>query len=496
MRHARRSAFPWSRTDTLALTLITIFGGLLRFVRLASPKGFVFDETYYAKDACLYLGLGQSYCRLDQATEQSYVHPPLGKWLIAIGERLFGYNEFGWRVASAVVGTALIVVIYLLARKLFHHRWIAGAAALLTATDFLLLVQSRIAMLDIFQSFFVALGFLFLAYDRADVIRWRSEALLPFPAPPRVRELEWRFAAGASFGLALGVKWSAAWALIGAASLAAIWSISLIRAGSRLPGPKKRGLWEALALVIALGVIPVAAYLSSYTKYFVDTASVECPYRGPKESEYGRKPVDRSKPATDLGRINFGVQTDQCKSGPYGVALAFIDLQGRMANYHLTLNATHAYKSSAASWPIVRRPVAYYFESKPEDSQILAFGNPAVWWAALAGALLLLSRSLRPRAFQPERVVAVAWASQYLPWLAVTRPLFFFYMTPVAPFMMIGLAVALEKLRSLGRGPRWLVTTYFAIGVMALLWYFYPVIAAVGLRPDLWRSRMWFRSWI
>ncbi|MEO7804356.1 MAG: phospholipid carrier-dependent glycosyltransferase, partial [Actinomycetota bacterium] len=151
---ASKNSLPWARPDTLALILVTAFGALIRFIRLTIPAGFVFDETYYAKDACLYLRLGQFVCHTEQATEQSYVHPPLGKWLIAIGIKIFGYNEFGWRVAAAVFGTATIALVYLLARKLFRDRWIATVAGLLVASDFLLIVQSRISMLDIFQTFF------------------------------------------------------------------------------------------------------------------------------------------------------------------------------------------------------------------------------------------------------------------------------------------------------------------------------------------------------
>lgn len=31
--------------------LVAAFGGILRFVRLDSPRAVVFDETYYVKDA-------------------------------------------------------------------------------------------------------------------------------------------------------------------------------------------------------------------------------------------------------------------------------------------------------------------------------------------------------------------------------------------------------------------------------------------------------------
>ena len=43
--------------------LIAAFAGILRFWRLGTPKAFIFDETYYAKDAwsLLHFGVEQNY---------------------------------------------------------------------------------------------------------------------------------------------------------------------------------------------------------------------------------------------------------------------------------------------------------------------------------------------------------------------------------------------------------------------------------------------------
>ncbi|MGH2717647.1 MAG: phospholipid carrier-dependent glycosyltransferase, partial [Actinomycetota bacterium] len=155
---------PWSLLDWLLLAVITIGGGVIRFVRLSHPKGYVFDEVYYAKDACLYLGHAMQFCKSPYGTEQSYVHPELGKWIIATGEAVFGYNSFGWRIMACLFGTAMVVVLFLIGRKLFG-RWGGALAGLFTATDFLLIVESRTAMLDIFMAFFVTLGFLFVVCD-------------------------------------------------------------------------------------------------------------------------------------------------------------------------------------------------------------------------------------------------------------------------------------------------------------------------------------------
>lgn len=436
------------------LLLLAVAAGL-RFARLTEPPAVVFDETYYARDACLYLDLGQETCGTNQPSEQSYVHPPLGKWLIAAGIKTFGFGPLGWRVVPAAFGTALVLAVFLLARTVLRDRWAAAVAGLLVATDFLLIVQSRIAMLDIILAFFVALGFLFLALDRDRVLALRRHALAP-ERPPPPRRHEWRFAAGGALGLAIAVKWSAAWALAPGGLLALAWSAGLWRQARRRrrshpdePGGAPSLLRETAVTALALGALPALVYLISYSVWFLENR--------------------------------------------FDVA-AFFDLQERMLRYHLTLTATHTYQSRAWTWPLVLRPIAYYWKVSPEATHILALGNPVTWWAALGAGGWLLARSFRR--LRPERVVLAGWLAQYLPWLAVERPLFFFYMTPVVPFMMVALAGALAAFRDLGRPARFLVGVYLVVACGLLLWYFYPVIAAVELPMSEWQSRMWFRRWI
>ncbi|MGH2767427.1 MAG: phospholipid carrier-dependent glycosyltransferase [Actinomycetota bacterium] len=420
----------WTRRDSAIILVLLLLAGFLRFFQLSHPSGFVFDEIYYARDACLYLGLGKKTCGIDQ--EQSHVHPQLGKWLIAAGIKAFGYNSLGWRVVAGLFGTMLVLITYLLVRKLFWDRWIAGAAGFLVATDFLLILQSRVGMLDIFLTTFVALGFAFLAVDRERILRLKEgsrESAIK-------RGYRWRFAAGAAFGLGVAIKWAAAWPLAGAGLLALFWSLSLARERRRrlriapeeadqLPRLGR----ELIVLALSLGLVPVVIYVASYLQWFI--------------------------------QHNFD---------PRG----FVELHERMVNFHLTLRARHPYASRAWAWPVILQPIAYWWTLGPKPNYILAFGNPATWWPALVAGLWLLARSFRR--WRGERVIGVGWATLYLPWLAVSRTLYFFYMTPVVPFMMAALALLLGDLRKLGRPGRLMVRAYLILGVGALVVYFYPLI--------------------
>ena len=140
----------------LPISIITAFALLLRLWRLNQPKGYIFDEVYYAKNANSLIKHGVELNSTNQA--EFIVHPPLGKWLIGIGIKVFGNNEFGWRISAALIGSAAVVVIYLLALKLFNSIFLAATSATLLALDGLNLVMSRVALLDIFLMFFILLA--------------------------------------------------------------------------------------------------------------------------------------------------------------------------------------------------------------------------------------------------------------------------------------------------------------------------------------------------
>jgi dolichyl-phosphate-mannose--protein O-mannosyl transferase len=173
------------RAQLSALITILIFGALTRFLNLGRPDELVFDEVYYVDGARDYLANG---VELDKGAAEFIVHPPVGKWAIALGIKVFGDNPFGWRAAAALVGTLSILLIFLVARQLFNSFFIGISAATLLALDGLHLVMSRTALLDIFLSFFILLAFYLLLRN----------------------QLWW---AGIAMGVALGTKWSAVYVL-------------------------------------------------------------------------------------------------------------------------------------------------------------------------------------------------------------------------------------------------------------------------------------------
>ena len=161
--------------------VITFLAFLMRIFNLTTPKGLVFDEIYYVDGARDYLKYG---VEVTKGAPEFVVHPPVGKWLIAAGIKLFGNNEFGWRIAVAIAGTLTVFLTARVAKRIFHENHWATLAALLMALDGLNLVMSRTALLDIFLTLFILLA----------VNAWLKGEYLRFSI---------------YLGLAMGSKWSA-----------------------------------------------------------------------------------------------------------------------------------------------------------------------------------------------------------------------------------------------------------------------------------------------
>jgi dolichyl-phosphate-mannose--protein O-mannosyl transferase len=86
----------------------------------------------------------------------------------------------------------------------------------------------------------------------------------------------------------------------------------------------------------------------------------------------------------------------------------------------------------------------------------------------------------------------VAALATYLPWLVLQgdrNEVFIWYILPTLPFLYgaAGLMAAWAWQWLAGR----VATVVVAVGVVAMLAFFFPVLTALSVSPDGWRARMW-----
>jgi dolichyl-phosphate-mannose-protein mannosyltransferase len=388
------------------------------------------------------------------STEISVAHPPLAKWLIGVGIRMFGFTPAGWRVAPLVAGTLSVAILYLLARRLLGSTLAASLAAGLLAFDFLHFVMSRTAMLDVFVVFFGLLSFLCLLYDRD-----RDDAREPSSRRPvlqQLRERKWLLGAGLAGGAAIACKWSGAYLLAAVAALAFVHGAAHRREPHRYWRAARE---EGGLLLIALVLLPAVVYIVSYA-----------------------------------GILNGRVLAWPWE--PESWTHAFLTRQRFMLQHHTGALYTHPYSSPAWSWLLIKRPVLFFFRNPGSGAyqEVLAFGNPIVWWSGLLALATTAWRLLRQRSIRgPETIIVAGFAAGYVPWLLITRQeAFLYYVLPAVPFLCLALGHVVASISS--RGIRAIAIGGLILASIGMFAFFRPVLVGTSLGYQQWARRIWFRD--
>lgn len=485
---------PLSYLAVLALAIIS------RLWNLGYPSKLVFDETYYVKDA-LTLSLeghekswpddantafeaGQTLGYLQEAA--FVVHPPFGKWLIALGLGAFGQDSsFGWRISTALLGIATVALVMLVAFKLFRSSLVSVIAGLALAIDGLAITMSRTALLDASLTFFLLLGFYFLLIDQ-DHSRTKKLLSIEQGLSGVIWFRPWLIMAGASLGLASAIKWSGLYLLAFIGIYVVISELLLLRASGNANWVRSGLLQQAPANFVNLVPAALFTYILSWLGWILGSQG------------YARNWANEN-PALGL---------DQILPAWLRSLWHYHEVIYR---FHLNLTADHSYEAHPLGWLLSIRPTAFFYEAYAFgengcqikagcSSAITALSNPAISILSTMALGYFIYRYARNR----ERnigLVLLAISAMYLPWLVLSeRTVFQFYTVSFQPWLFIATGFMIQRLYShLKTKSRSLANVLLAsLGILlfALSLFFLPINTGIFLPFEQWQWRMWLPSWI
>jgi len=417
----------------MAIALVA-FG--TRFWNIDGTADIVFDEVYYPKFA-------QNYLHGETLFD---AHPPLAKYIIALGIQLLGYAPLGYRCMTVLAGSLLPLITYEFVWQLSDRRSWAWLTGWFIAMDGLLLVESRFGLINIYILLFGMLSQLcmVLALKRSRQ-RWF-----------------WTITTGLMLGASVSSKWTGLAYIVGIVVIAGYaWS-------------RYRQTLNAAQIIIGLIIVPIAFYFVQWIPHLM---------------------INPERDIWELHRqiIGFHQNLGVGKTEPI-----------------------HPYCSPWWSWVLLIRPIAYFFETRPNSMVefVHAMGNPFLYWLSAIALLLCLSFVIASKfRFPPQAItqiplrersqlfwlmfyVTANFLAHWLPWSLSKRCIFLYHYMPASIFAFAALALLvsllwrspLPKIRALGGG-------IFAIVAIAFLFWL-PIYIGLPISSGYLPMLMWLRSWI
>ncbi|MFB9207787.1 phospholipid carrier-dependent glycosyltransferase, partial [Nonomuraea spiralis] len=254
------------------------------------------------------------------------------------------------------------------------------------------------------------------------------------------------------------------------------------------------GAWnkDAPHAFLSFTIVPFLAYMATWTGWFASA------------NGYGRN-WDQ---ATSSGPLFF--LFDSMRS--------WIHYQWQVFSFHNGLETSHPYMSEPWQWPLLLRPVAFFYEGKQNvcgakdcSEAVLGVGTPVIWFGALAALVALIAWYVSSRDWRAGAVL-LAYAMGWLPWfyfaIAQNRTMFLFYAIPMVPFMVLALTLCAGLLigpatpTATGAMPMRRTLGAAVVGAYALLalinfWWLHPILSAEIIPYTEWKARMLFdKRWI
>ncbi|QSJ20152.1 phospholipid carrier-dependent glycosyltransferase [Nostoc sp. UHCC 0702] len=501
----------WFQIGLLGIFILSV---ALRFWGLGRFNTLVFDEVYYAK-------FGNNYLNHVPFFDG---HPPLGKYMIAMGIWLSSHVPFwqdplkngltgsllspwNYRWINAFSGSFIPLIIAGIAYQISYRRSFTLLAGLFTACDGIFLVESRYALINIYIVLFGLLGQWFFLLALANQKQRRSVYLV---------------VAGIAFGASISTKWNGLFFLLG---IYLIWLIGWI--------------WQSLIKTTA-----------QTTDVIDDLSATPTNHSSITSISYWQSNDQNLSSLQKLTEINIWQIVLFLGIIPLAVysllwiphlqldtKYGFIQVHKEILAFHERLGGNtakvHPYCAAWYKWPLITRPMAYYYQTAQSVTDPLpvlgpplpsgagkviydvhAMGNPFLWWFGIAAIVfliwMLVSEFVMPWVKQkhfslPPKLSVDTWIALYLvlnyttnlvPWMKVTRCAFIYHYMTAVVFAFLAIAWFVDQclhsyyreLRAVGLTISFLILTAFV--------FWMPIYLGLPISSFDYKVRMWFSSWI
>jgi len=499
----------------IALIIIFLVSLLIRFWGLDRFYYLVFDEDHYVPHAYGYL--------TNQENFTQDIHPPLGRYLIAVSiwldahnpftnhdkvlpEVLFTtpesfreafrqeslINPFSYRWLTAFCGAWIPVVIASLAKTLTNRQSMGLLAGVLATVEGYFVIESRFALINIFLVLFGLIGVygFLLGVQKQGV--WQNW---------------WLSMGGIFLGCSMAVKWSGLWFLFGISGVIIfvrllLWIKALQLTNNNINFSRKH--WRSW---------------KNWFSYHLDNLTAGKGYLHQSNPVFNFRHLGLGKIFVYLLIIPAVTYTlAWIPHLPLNQGMSFIDRQKWILESHLiSAPDGHPNCSRWHQWLFATAPVGYYLRhyevNTPQENItiIQGYGNPVVWWLStiVVGMMTIFAlykiMAIVLRKKQSELplgdhewtifyVVINYWAN-LLPWLFVKRCIFQYHYLPAYGFAILSLAWVLDLLITNRHRVAKVTGSLIVVGALLAFQYWLPIFIGLPMSAQDYEQKLWLPSW-
>ncbi|MEI8230668.1 MAG: phospholipid carrier-dependent glycosyltransferase [Candidatus Peregrinibacteria bacterium] len=473
-----------SQPAVLLGLFVLLLSFLTYFQNYQNPPALFWDENYHIASAQKYLN-GIYFME---------PHPPLGKLLIALGEKIFhpnvadnqfigtdygkelpaGFSFIGYRFFPTLLAWLTAPLLYLILLLILRRPQEATILSFLYIFDNAEIVHSRGAMLDSTLVFFSAvciLAFLLM-------LEWKKN----------LRRLLWAAALfGAAFGAVMTTKETGLILILFLPFL--LWKLW----PDRQAIGKTLGVMAASFLVIFVGVWQTHFALGS-------TVNPKLPDSGYYQASPEYKQILTDGTNGFIQNFPVMLRDSLFFMGHYAAGVPRLDLCKKDEN-----------GSPFYEWPLGARSINYRWET-PDSRQyryLYLQVNPVIWWtsfaAVLIGLVLLVGSVLRPPKEPLEhRFLLTVFLTMYVCYMIaisqLSRVMYLYHYFPPLFFTFLILAVVFLELKGFAKwkfteeGKQWGLLI-FGLLIFAAFHFYRPFTYYQAITDEQFKRRAFFPYW-